>query len=82
MTPINYARGLLRRPYGKGGWRDHLGIVDHYYGPNNSLARVKTACGLTGRMFRRGLPELLPAALGSMPCKTCQKSLEQRKDQQ
>ncbi|KKL47536.1 hypothetical protein LCGC14_2334580 [marine sediment metagenome] len=70
-----YANGLCEKPHGKGGWSDHLGFVDHYYGPFDSLASVRTACGRHGRMYRRQNAATLPNRLGATPCKTCQKRL-------
>ncbi|KKL26001.1 hypothetical protein LCGC14_2399700, partial [marine sediment metagenome] len=71
-----YARGICEKHFGKGGWSDHLGFVDHYYGPYDRLASVTTACGRHGRMYRRKDAATLPERLGVTPCKTCQKKLD------
>lgn len=73
-----YVVGLLhviqgRR--GRGGFTNHIGIVDHYYGPFEELAYVRTLCGRTGRMNGKGLPQ---PDLNRAECGTCLRVWEKR----
>ena len=69
--PQRWATGMLEKPRGKGGWSNHIGRVNHAYGPYMTMYWVKTLCGRTGRMGGRTTQE--PKSIG-VDCKVCLKS--------
>ena len=50
----SYALGWLYKiGSSTGSKREHIGMVEHFYGPSHERAYVKTFCGLKGKINNR-----------------------------
>jgi hypothetical protein len=68
-----YVVGMLRQVgrANRHSWSNHIGEVDHRYGPNKELAYVRTLCGRSGAIRGDGPKE-------RADCGTCVKAWSSR----